>query len=77
MKVLAWLIGVPVGLFVLMLIIGALSGPPDEKSRARDTIELCWSDHAKKSLDPSTARLVASTCERLEAEFLQRYGVKP
>ncbi len=75
MKILKWVIGVPVGLFALFLVVGRTSNDP--KTQARRTIETCWDDQGKKSLDPATARFVAGTCERLEADFMAKYGVRP
>lgn len=80
MKILKWVIGVPVGLFVLFLVVGTLLDgrtSNDPKARARRTIETCWDDQGKKSLDPATARFVAGTCERLESDFMAKYGVRP
>lgn len=72
-----WLLGVPVGAFVLVMIIGSCAGDPGPKQQARSAIDLCWQDQKRKSLDPGTARFVASTCERMEAEFRNKFGVSP
>lgn len=40
----AWIILTPIVLLVLMMGIGAMSGPPTEKDNARSVIELCWKD---------------------------------
>ena len=77
MKVLAWVVGIPVAGFLLLLVIGSNAGPPSAKSKARQAIELCWSEQGRKSLDPGTARIIAGVCENLEADFLRQYGVKP
>lgn len=66
-----WLIGVPVGGFMLLMLIGSCSGTPESraaKSRQSSAIALCWQEQAKKSNDPATARLIAETCEKMAAE---------
>jgi hypothetical protein len=71
----AWVVGVT-GLivFVVALIAG---NSPNDKQQARDAIAACWEQQAKKSLEPSVARFVASTCERMQDEFRQKYGHAP
>lgn len=69
-----WLILTPLLLFGAMLIIGALSGPPDEKSKARYAIDLCWEgvDDELQSLD--VRRFVRGTCQMMVEKFEQQYG---
>ncbi|MBL0390569.1 hypothetical protein JJ685_05375 [Ramlibacter monticola] len=43
----------------------------------RRAIQLCWQDQARKSLEPSAARFVAATCEKLETEYMQKHGRRP
>jgi hypothetical protein len=81
MKIIAWIIGLPIAAIALLMAIGALMKAtdyqPSEKSQARSTIDFCWSEQSKKSNDPATARLMASQCERMESEFKTKYGVNP
>lgn len=72
-----WIIGIPVAAIGALFLIGALSGPASEKDIAREAIKLCWSDQSKKSLDPGTARFVASTCEKMETEYKARWNANP
>ncbi|WP_313571073.1 hypothetical protein [Comamonas terrigena] len=75
-----WILGVPVGGFVLMMVIGSCAGnSPEGKERAnsRDAIKFCWSEQSKKSLSDSTARFVAGTCEKMESDFKARWGSNP
>jgi len=73
-----WLILIiPGGLFLLVFVIGALSGPPSERQTARLAIELCWKEQSSKSLDPATQRFIAGSCEMMEREFRAKYGVDP
>lgn len=73
-----WLVLIiPVALFLLMLVIGAMAGPPSERSQARSAIDLCWTEQKRKSFDPGTQRFIAGTCEMMEREFQKKYGVAP
>lgn len=75
-----WLFGVPIGGFVLLMIVGACAGnTPDGKERqaSRDAISLCWSEQGRKSLDSGTARFVASTCEKMESDYRAKWGRNP
>lgn len=49
----------------------------DEKARQRNGIAYCWTEQARKSLDPATARFVAATCEKMEADFVRDFNNKP
>ena len=73
-----------VALFVLFVAVSSNDATPtqsqstaDRKSNDRAAIGLCWEDHQKKSLEPSTQRLVASTCEMMERQFVEKYNHKP
>jgi len=75
-----WLLGVPVGGFVLMMVVGSCAGnTPDgrERQASRDAISLCWSEQARKSLDSGVARFVASTCEKMESDYRTKWGRNP
>jgi hypothetical protein len=77
-----WIVIAPVGGFVALMVLGSLSSgsssPEDQaKANKRAAIELCWQEQQRKSLDPSTQRFVAGTCEMMEREFVAKYGVKP
>lgn len=69
-------VGVPVALIAAFLAFGAAFGD-EEKAKARGVIDLCWKDQKRPSVDPATARFIASTCERLEDEFKKKYGHRP
>lgn len=72
---------VVVGVSVLALFIVALVAgqSPAEKAKdqERDAIAYCWKEQGRKSMDPSLARFVAGTCERMEAEYLKKHGRPP
>jgi hypothetical protein len=75
MKKLAWIIGVPIALFLLIVIIKPATNP--EVVKLRDGLDRCWKDQAKKSLTPADARIIASVCEGIENELKTKYGVNP
>lgn len=73
-------LGIPVAVFAMFFIYGIFasqSPKAQEKFSAREHIEACWKEQARKSFDPATARFVAGTCEMLEREFFTKYGHKP
>ena len=49
----------------------------DPKTREREKIAYCWKDQERKSHEPATARFIAGACEKMEADFKQKYGVSP
>ncbi len=75
-----WWLWIPLALLLAFFVFGAVvSTTPAAKERAaaRQVIELCWEEQQRKSIDPPTQRFVASTCEMLERDFTQKYGVRP
>jgi len=77
MRWLIILLGVPAAILLFIYMVGSKPVPPDEKSRSRKAIALCWEEHERKSLDPPTKRFVASTCEMMERDFVAKYRHKP
>lgn len=65
--------------FVVYALLAAKFRSPEDQERIdkRSAIEHCWENQGKKSLDPGTARFVASACERMEDDYTKRYGRKP
>ena len=61
-------------LLVLMLI-GIRSDP--EKQQARDAISLCREGQADELMDIEARRFVRATCDKMEQDFVRKYGVKP
>lgn len=53
------------------------SSRDDPKTREREKIAYCWKGQESKALDPANARFVAGTCEKLEADFREKYRVSP
>lgn len=68
-----------VGIFVVVFLYIFLKGlitpdTPEQRQRKelRATIEVCWNDYNRKSVDESTKRFIASTCEKLEDDLRKR-----
>lgn len=75
-----WIVGVPVGAFVLVMIIGSCAGNDPAIQAANSdkrAIERCWAEQSRKSLDPATARFAAGACELMESNFRQKHGRNP
>lgn len=76
-KVWRWVLGVPVALFTAFMILGLLNSNP-EKTQARRAYETCLdtlgsSDRARNG----TSSFIAGACEKMRADFIQKYGVNP
>ncbi|WP_323142806.1 hypothetical protein [Massilia phyllosphaerae] len=65
-------------IFLAVLLTACTETPEQhEKSVARLAISNCWDDQSKKSLEPGEARFIAMACEKMENDFITKYGVKP
>lgn len=73
------LIGVAVVLAIFLGFGLVASNSPEgqAKIRERDKIAFCWKEQERKSLGDAEKRFIAGACERLEAEFQQRYNDRP
>jgi predicted nucleic acid-binding Zn ribbon protein len=60
-------------LLVMFYIIGS-SPAVQERANAKKNIDFCWSE---PSFDPATARFVAGACEKMEADYREKYGRSP
>lgn len=75
-----WVLLAPVIAIGGLMLTGALMPDNPERDarwRAQDAIKLCWSEQGRKSLDASTARFVAGTCEKMERDYEAKWGRKP
>lgn len=75
------LLGIPVGLFLLVMLIGSCTPKAgtesDSKAQDRRVIKLCWEEQSRKSLDPGAARYAAGMCENMERDFRGKYNQNP
>lgn len=78
-----WVLGVPVGLFILMMVIGSLSSggggsAPDAKTMDRRVYQQCLSDLAAADRGRSSAATpMAGMCERFRSDYVKKYNATP
>ncbi len=63
--------------FALFMVVGMLNSNP-EKTQARNAYDTCLdslssSDRARNG----TSSFIAGACEKMRADFIQKYGVNP
>lgn len=74
----AWVFGVPIGLFILMMAIGMLNPAPPEQARARDIYKQCLRElEAQDRARSSGATPLAGMCEQLRSEYVKKWGSTP
>ena len=72
-----WVLGVPVGLFVLVMVIGSMNSNP-EKTQARRAYEACMDSlSADDRARAGNGRFIAGACESMRNDFIRKYGVNP
>ncbi|MBW5284462.1 SHOCT domain-containing protein [Burkholderia gladioli] len=79
-RIVRWVIGIAAVLFIVMLIIGSnYANSPEGRAKlqSKASIERCWAEQARKSLDPSSQRMMARMCEILESQYRDKYGTSP
>lgn len=77
-KALYWIIGTPLGLLILLAIIGSNPSPETaEKRQARAVYELCVSDMKDELRSREFREASRYMCERLRDDFVKKYGVQP
>lgn len=66
-------------IFALLVFISTLPQSPEDKEKAseRGAIDYCWQSYDKKSNSYGQQRFIAGACEKMEADFLTKWGVKP
>lgn len=62
---------------VRLRIDGNPSAEFKEKAAAREAIAFCWKEQGTKSLEASSQRFIAATCEKLEKDFREKYALNP
>lgn len=73
-----WIVGVPIGLFVLVMVIGILNPAPPEQARARDIYKQCLRElEAQDRARAAGARYMAGMCEQLRSEYVKKWGSTP
>lgn len=65
--------------FGALMFIGWISDSPQGNAKTRDRlgIEDCWEKQQRKSLSPADQRFMAGVCEKMEADFQDRWKTRP
>lgn len=70
----AWIILTPIILLLVMMGIGAMSGPPTAKDTARAAIDLCWKDVDDQLTSVQSRRMIRDVCRNLVDKYETEYG---
>lgn len=80
-KLVRWLIGLPVGLFALLMLGSAVlfHFSPDKETQwvERETIRTCWKEMQRAPDSDKPRHFKAGDCEQLEADFKNRWKINP
>lgn len=79
-RIVPWLIGLPVGIFGVLMLIGSLADDPESKQRwvEGETIKLCWKQIQKPEAERKTQEFTSQAdCERLEFAYKSKYQANP
>ena len=80
-RLVRWIIGLPVGLFALLMVGSQISFTlsPDKEAQwiERETIRMCWKEREKGPKADTPAQFKEGECERLEFQFKERWNTNP
>lgn len=79
-RLVPWLIGLPVGIFGVLMLVGSLMDDPESKQRwvEGETIKLCWKQIQKPEAERKTHEFSSQAdCEWLELAYKSRYQANP
>lgn len=76
-KLWLWIPLAALGIWFVIAMFTPMTPEDMERMRKEKAIELCWEEQERKSLDPATARFVASACEKMESDYKSRWGRSP
>ena len=78
-RLVAWLIALPVGAFALLMLAGALLSTPEDGAQwaAREAIKACHKEVVRAPEDRQRPELAPGDCAQLDTEFRRRYRVDP
>ncbi|MDR0212377.1 MAG: hypothetical protein LBJ15_00050 [Comamonas sp.] len=78
--IVAWLIGLPVIIFAVLMLIGKFMNDPQREQRWIDseTVKICWKQVVKPEAERKTQEFHSQAdCDRLEQIFKQKYNENP
>lgn len=78
-RLVPWLIGLPVGAFAVLMVVGSLLSTPEgnEQWVAREAIKVCNKEVARAPEDRKRPDLTPEDCAELDAAFRKEYGIEP
>lgn len=78
-RLVPWLIGLPVGAFAVLMIVGQLLSTPESSNQwvAREAIKVCNKEVARAPEDRKRPDLTPKDCADLDAAFRSQYGTEP
>lgn len=79
-RLVPWLIGLPVGIFGLLMLVGSLMDDPESKQRwvEGETVKLCWKQIQKPEAERKTHEFNSrADCEQLEFAYKSKYQANP
>ena len=72
-----WVVGVPIGLFALVMVIGTAASDPD-RTRDRQAYETCVDTLASADRARSgTSTFIAGACEKMRNDYIAKWGRAP
>lgn len=69
-----WVVLTPILLLGAMMLIGALSGPPSEKDKARAAIDLCWKGVDDNIQTRDARSFIRGACQGMVEKYEATYG---
>jgi hypothetical protein len=69
-----WFVLVPLVLFLVILVIGHLSGPLSEKDKAKAEIDLCWKNYKDPLASGDMKMILSEACRSLTENYENTYG---
>lgn len=78
-RLVPWLIGLPVGAFAVLMVVGQLLSTPESSNQwvAREAIKVCNKEVARAPEDRKRPDLTPKDCADLDAAFRSQYGTEP
>ena len=78
-RLVPWLIGLPVGAFAVLMVVGQLLSTPESSNQwvAREAIKVCNKEVARAPEDRKRPDLTSKDCAELDAAFRAQYGTEP
>lgn len=76
----AWVLGVPVGLFALVMVVGTIAGnspEAEQRQQERAALDLCQKDMLDPLRSASHREAARFMCERMRDEYVRKWRREP